>query len=137
MRVGNAAAGQLQLDIYGQVIDAALRYVTRGGPVGHYTARMIAGFVGTVCKPRSEPDAGIWEPRSGPLQHTVSKAMCWVALDRALQLHALRPLPIDVAKITRERDAIRAAVERTATMPTCNYVAVFDSTSSTQHFCSS
>ena len=66
-----------------------------------------------VCDHWRDPDQGIWEPREPPSRHTYSRVMCWVALDRLLQLHRsgfIRRLPAD--RFERERDAIRAEVER-------------------------
>ena len=71
-----------------------------------------------VCDHWREPDQGIWEPREPPSRHTYSRVMCWVALDRLLQLHRagfIRRLPVD--EFERERDAIRADVERAGGTP--------------------
>jgi GH15 family glucan-1,4-alpha-glucosidase len=73
---------------------------------------MLAGLGRTVCARWHEADEGIWEGRSGRFQHTHSKVLCWVALDRLITLHRSRQIPIDVAMVRRERDAIRATIER-------------------------
>jgi GH15 family glucan-1,4-alpha-glucosidase len=111
VRTGNAAADQLQLDIYGEVIDAASRYVDRGGRLDRTTARALVGFGDVVVRQWREPDEGIWEPRSGRQHHTHSKAMCWVAMDRLARLCALRHVPADAARFSAVRDEIRDAIE--------------------------
>jgi GH15 family glucan-1,4-alpha-glucosidase len=111
VRVGNAATGQLQLDTYGEVIDAAAAYVDRGGRLNRATARMLAGLGRTVMARWREPDEGIWEIRADRRHHTLSKAMCWVALDRLIGLAARGELRGPVADWARERDAIRAEIE--------------------------
>ena len=112
VRIGNNAHGQLQLDVYGEVIEAAARFARTGGRFDHDTARMLAGLGRTVCARWREPDEGIWEGRAGRFQHTHSKALCWVALDRLLALHRSHGLPIDVAEFRRVRDDIRETIER-------------------------
>ncbi len=111
VRVGNAAHSQLQLDVYGEVIDAALRFVVNGGHLDRRTSKALVGFGETVCKRWQEPDQGIWEERAEPRQHTFSKVMCWVALDRLVQLHDKDHVRGPVEQWRRERDRIRAAVE--------------------------
>jgi GH15 family glucan-1,4-alpha-glucosidase len=112
VRVGNDAHGQLQLDVYGEVIDAAARFARAGGHFDRDAARLINGLGETVCRRWREPDEGIWEGRCGRLQHTHSKALCWVALDRLLELRHTHQLAIDVARFHRERDVIRETIER-------------------------
>lgn len=86
VRVGNAAAGQIQLDIYGDLLQTALLYVQSGGRLDRETGRRMAEIADLVCDIWRQPDSGIWEVRSEPAHFTHSKMMCWVALDRALQL---------------------------------------------------
>jgi GH15 family glucan-1,4-alpha-glucosidase len=112
VRVGNDAYGQLQLDVYGEVIDAAARFAHAGGSFDRDTANMLAGLGRTVCARWQEADEGIWEGRSGRFQHTHSKVLCWVALDRLIELQQRHQLPIDVELLRRERDSIRATTER-------------------------
>jgi len=112
VRVGNAAEGQFQLDVYGEVIDAVYEFVRRGGRLDRYTGRMLAGFGETVCRRWREPDEGIWELRAGRFHHTYSKVMCWVALDRLLGLASAGHLHVPTDTFARERAAIRAEVER-------------------------
>jgi GH15 family glucan-1,4-alpha-glucosidase len=86
VRVGNAAAEQTQLDIYGDLLKTALIYTQAGGRLDRDTARRLAGIADLVCRIWREPDSGIWEVRSEAKHFTHSKMMCWVALDCALRL---------------------------------------------------
>jgi GH15 family glucan-1,4-alpha-glucosidase len=112
VRIGNDAHGQLQLDVYGEVIDAVARFAQRGGRFDRDTVRLLDGLGRTVVKRWREPDEGIWEGRSGRFHHTHSKVLCWVALDRLIQMHDVGQLDIRVDAFRTERDAIRAEVER-------------------------
>jgi GH15 family glucan-1,4-alpha-glucosidase len=93
VRIGNGAAGQLQLDVYGELLDAAFVYATAGHHLGRDTAHDLASIADFVCRHWREPDSGIWEVRAEPRHHTQSKAMCWVALDRAVRMAHMRWLP--------------------------------------------
>ncbi len=86
VRVGNAAAAQTQLDIYGDLLQTALVYAEAGGHIDAETGRRLAGTADLVCQIWRQPDSGIWEVRSNPDHFTHSKMMCWVALDRAVRL---------------------------------------------------
>ena len=111
VRVGNAAEHQLQLDVYGEVVDGVFEFVRRGGRLDRATAHMLVGLGRTVCRRWREPDEGIWEVRSGRRHHTYSKVMCWVALDRLIRLAAAGHLTAPVAEFGRACDAIRAQIE--------------------------
>ena len=112
VRVGNGAADQVQLDVYGDYLQTAWLYVSRGGRLDADTARRIGEMADLVCEIWRQPDAGIWEVRSDPVHFTQSKAMCWVALDRALRLaaggHLRRPR---TERWRREADAVQDFVE--------------------------
>ena len=111
VRIHNLAAGQSQLDIYGEVIDAAIQVLPGDGRVDRETRRMLADFGRFVCRAWRRPDHGLWEERCGPRQHTHSKVLCWVALDRLLSLHQRVPLPgFPVDDVHAERAAIRVDV---------------------------
>ena len=86
VRIGNAAAGQLQLDTFGELLDAAFGYVRRGARIDRDTMNQLAELADFVADHWRDRDAGIWEVRMEPQHFTESKAMCWVALDRAAQL---------------------------------------------------
>lgn len=127
VRIGNDAHGQLQLDVYGEVIDAVARYVEAGGAMDGETARMLTSLGETVCRRWREPDEGIWEVRGGRAQHTHSKVLCWVALDRLIALYESGRLTAPVARFRQEREAIRAAVETRGYNPRLgSYTRTFD-----------
>ncbi len=112
VRVGNDAAAQTQLDIYGDLLQAALVYAHAGGRLDRETGRRLAGIADLVCGSWRRPDAGIWEVRSPPGHFTQSKMMCWVALDRALRLADTGHLPSGQASTwRREALAIREFIE--------------------------
>jgi GH15 family glucan-1,4-alpha-glucosidase len=112
VRVGNAAAAQTQLDIYGSVMQTALIYAETGGRLDRETGRRLAGIADLVCRIWREPDSGIWEVRSESLHFTHSKVMCWVALDRAVRLADDGHLPSKHAGTwRRERLAIGEFIE--------------------------
>jgi GH15 family glucan-1,4-alpha-glucosidase len=127
VRTGNAAHNQLQLDVYGAVIQAAHEFVEHGGTLDLAKARCIAGFGRTVCRLWREPDEGIWERRSGRAHHTHSKIMCWLALDRLLDLAERGHVNVPTERFRRERDAIEEAIEQSGFNPRLGaYTAIFD-----------
>jgi GH15 family glucan-1,4-alpha-glucosidase len=93
VRVGNGAVDQLQLDIYGDLLETAWAYAEAGNPMDPDIGRRLAGTAEHVSAVWQEPDAGIWEVRSEPRQFTHSKMMCWVALDRAVRLAERGSIP--------------------------------------------
>jgi GH15 family glucan-1,4-alpha-glucosidase len=108
VRIGNGARNQLQMDIYGEVIDAAAQYVRHGGRFDRTTQDVLIGFGKYVAANWDVPDEGIWEPRGGRMNHTHSRLMCWTALDRLLELHhrkLLRGGPFKVFSEQRGRIA--------------------------------
>ncbi len=113
VRVGNMAAEQRQLDIYGEILDAAYQVWRYGVEEPNDE---LAGFLATiadhVCEVWHEPDFGIWEVRTEPRHFVYSKVMCWVALDRAVRLAEDEDYPLagDVERWRREREAIRASI---------------------------
>jgi GH15 family glucan-1,4-alpha-glucosidase len=112
VRVGNAAVGQIQLDIYGDLLQTALLYVQSGGRLDRETGRRMAEIADLVCDIWRQPDSGIWEVRSAPAHFTHSKMMCWVTLDRALQLAGSGHVPAGHAPSwRREAHAIREFIE--------------------------
>jgi len=107
VRTGNAAHNQHQLDGYGWLVDAVSIYAERQGPITGEAWRAVSRFVDHVAKRWPDPDAGIWEARHPPAQHTHSKFMAWLALDRALRLAEAHRT--SQTKIRRWRDA-RSAI---------------------------
>jgi GH15 family glucan-1,4-alpha-glucosidase len=81
VRVGNAAAGQLQLDIYGELVDAVYLYNNYGAPISHDGWQKVSQIIDWVCAHWDQPDEGVWEVRGGRRQFTYSRLMCWVAVD--------------------------------------------------------
>jgi GH15 family glucan-1,4-alpha-glucosidase len=106
VRIGNGAADQLQLDIYGELMDSVYLYNKYGSPISWDLWTQLSGLVGWVCDHWKQPDEGIWETRGGRQHFVYSKMMCWVAVDRALRLADKRSLPADRARWTRVRDEI-------------------------------
>ncbi|MFC1872654.1 glycoside hydrolase family 15 protein [Chloroflexota bacterium] len=86
VRIGNAAYRQRQLDIFGEVLEAAYNYANIGGYIGKKDWALLEGFVDAACELWPEPDSGIWEVRGGPFHFVHSKVMCWVAVDRGVKL---------------------------------------------------
>jgi GH15 family glucan-1,4-alpha-glucosidase len=112
VRVGNAAAAQLQLDTYGELFQTAWLYATTGHRIDRDIARRLARMADLVCRIWRRPDAGIWEVRSEPRHFTQSKMMCWVALDRARDLAARGLIPARHAdRWSAEADAIQEFIE--------------------------
>jgi GH15 family glucan-1,4-alpha-glucosidase len=93
VRVGNAAAPQLQLDVYGELLQSAHRYTCSGRSLDRETGRRLAEIADEVCRLWRRPDAGIWEVRAEPAHFTQSKLMCWVALDCAAEMAQEGRLP--------------------------------------------
>ncbi len=106
VRTGNGAHGQLQLDIYGELMDAVYLYNKHGAPIGYDLWTKLRSVVDWVCEHWQEPDEGIWEVRGGRRQFVYSKVMCWVAVDRALRLADKRSFPAPRARWLQVRDAI-------------------------------
>ncbi len=106
VRIGNAAYNQLQLDIYGELMDSLYLFDKYGQPVTHDGWVWLRRMANWVCDNWDREDEGIWEVR-GPRRHFVySKLMCWVALDRAARLAEKRSLPANRARWLKTRDAI-------------------------------
>ena len=111
VRVGNAAAGQLQLDVYGEVLDAAhLHAEAIRRPLSPETWAMLRYFADQAGSRWREPDQGIWEVRGGPRHFLYSKLLCWVALDRALKLAKRAEFSGDLARWRRTREEIGRAI---------------------------
>ena len=129
VRIGNAARDQLQLDVYGEVIDAAAQFAFHGGRLDQEMQRALIGFGDYVAKNWDEPDEGIWEPRSGRANHTHSRLLCWTAMDRLVRLSErgmLQRAPIEDYK--RISNSIRRQIEERAwNKQMQSYVSVLDS----------
>ena len=106
VRVGNAAYRQLQMDIYGELMDAVYLYNKYGNLISSTFWNRLRELADWVCENWQRRDSGIWEVRSGPQHFVYSKVMCWVALDRALRLARKRSFPADLPRWTTTRDRI-------------------------------
>ena len=106
VRIGNGAAEQLQLDIYGELVDSVYLYNQWGADIHHDAWEDLTRVVDWVCANWDQADEGIWEVRGGRKDFTYSRLMCWVAIERAIRLAARRGLPADVIGWQAERDAI-------------------------------
>ena len=106
VRIGNDASRQLQLDIYGELMDAVYLYNKYGTPISFELWRHVRRTLNWVCDNWQRPDESIWEPRGGPYQAVYSKLMCWVALDRGVRLADKRSFPSDRERWLRVRDQI-------------------------------
>jgi GH15 family glucan-1,4-alpha-glucosidase len=112
VRVGNAAAGQRQLDVYGELFQACRRYTRGGGELDAEFGHRLADIADLVCALWREPDSGIWEVRSEPLHFTQSKMACWTALRTAAQLAEEGLIPGKRARAWRlEAEAVRRFIE--------------------------
>ncbi|CAG8803750.1 6267_t:CDS:2, partial [Dentiscutata erythropus] len=82
VRIGNGAYDHLQLDIYGELLDAVYLFNKLGSPISYDTWVNIKKMVNYVCDNWDKPDMSIWEVRGKQQNFTYSKIMCWVAVDR-------------------------------------------------------
>ncbi|MEV8516737.1 glycoside hydrolase family 15 protein [Dactylosporangium sp. NPDC051484] len=112
VRIGNAAADQLQLDIYGALIDSVYLYDKWGQPISSDLWDAVSAVVDWVCDNWDQPDEGIWETRGGRRNFLYSRLMCWVAIERAMRMANHRGLPADIPHWGRARDAIYRQIMR-------------------------
>jgi GH15 family glucan-1,4-alpha-glucosidase len=110
VRSGNAATSQTQLGTFGDLFDSVWRYIQAGHLLDPPTGRLLADLADRCCDLWETEDAGIWE-LPVDRHYTVSKMGCWVALDRAVRLHACGQIPsTHVSRWQHERDAVRSWV---------------------------
>lgn len=112
VRAGNAAAEQVQLDVYGELLDAAHLWRRAGSPVTEDGWRFIRGLVEATCVKWKDPDRGIWEIRGEPTHFVQSKVMCWVALDRGIAAAEETGFGCDIERWRRVRSEIRETILR-------------------------
>ncbi|MDQ3308673.1 MAG: glycoside hydrolase family 15 protein, partial [Gemmatimonadota bacterium] len=110
VRIGNAAHAQLQLDIYGALIDSVYLYDKYGQTIGYDSWCNVRNLVEWVCENWRQPDEGIWEVRGGRRQFVHSRLMCWAALDRAVRLARKRSLPAPLDRWLAVRDQIYESI---------------------------
>lgn len=106
VRIGNAAADQLQLDIYGALIDSIYLYDKWAKPISSDQWDDVCALVEWVCEHWDQPDEGIWETRGGRKNFLYSRLMCWVAIERAIRMANRRGLPADLPRWLECRDTI-------------------------------
>ena len=105
VRIGNDAYGQLQLDIYGELLDSVFLYNKYGDPISYDFWKNLEKQIDWLAKNWNQPDEGIWEVRGGRKYFLFSRLQCWVAFDRAIKIASDRSFPIN-GKWQTERDEI-------------------------------
>lgn len=106
VRIGNGAYDQIQLDIFGELMDAVYLVNKYGDAISHEGWRHVGEVVDQVCENWQNEDVGIWEMRGETHHFLHSRLMCWVALDRAIRLASKRSLPAPFARWDQTRQAI-------------------------------
>jgi GH15 family glucan-1,4-alpha-glucosidase len=110
VRVGNDAARQLQLDIYGELMDSVYLYDKWAQPLSSDQWEAVRARTNWVCANWNQPDEGIWETRGGRQKFLYSRLMCWVAVERAIRMAVHRGLPADQVHWCQVRDEIYSAI---------------------------
>jgi GH15 family glucan-1,4-alpha-glucosidase len=106
VRIGNAAFDQLQLDIYGELLDAIYLFDKYRESTSYSLWSRIAALVDWVAENWRQPDDGVWEVRSGRREFLYSRILCWVAIDRGIRMAVKRSFPAPVPRWREARDAI-------------------------------
>ncbi|MEV4332767.1 glycoside hydrolase family 15 protein [Streptomyces sp. NPDC049597] len=106
VRIGNGAVGQLQLDVYGALVDCLYLYDKWGQPLSSRHWDTVVELVDWVCENWDQPDEGVWETRGGRKRFLYSQLMCWVAIERAMRVATHRGLPADMIRWGGVRDTI-------------------------------
>ncbi|HUA65039.1 MAG TPA: glycoside hydrolase family 15 protein [Alphaproteobacteria bacterium] len=120
VRVGNEASKQLQLDIYGELMDSVYLYDRHAEPISYDFWMHLTQLVEWVCKNWKRPDEGIWEVRGGARPFLYSRAMCWLAIDRALKIAMQRSYPAPNVRWLRIRNEIYTSVYKDFWNPKLN-----------------
>ena len=110
VRIGNQAYDQVQLDIFGELMDAVYLVNKYGDAISHEGWKHTIEVVDQVCETWEQQDVGIWEMRGEQHHFLHSRLMCWVALDRAIRLASKRSLPAPFARWDETRQAIYADI---------------------------
>jgi len=105
VRIGNNAYNQLQLDIYGELMDSVYLYNKYGDPISYDFWKNLEKQINWLSENWNQPDEGIWEVRGGKRHFLYSRLLCWVALDRSIKIAELRSFPLN-EKWKAERDII-------------------------------
>jgi GH15 family glucan-1,4-alpha-glucosidase len=106
VRVGNAAAGQLQLDIYGEAVFALAQQLEEAKAAGYDAWVALAKVLDWLVEHWDRPDEGIWETRGGRQEFTFSRVMCWTAFDCGMRIARDQSRPADLQGWTEARDTI-------------------------------
>jgi GH15 family glucan-1,4-alpha-glucosidase len=106
VRIGNGAADQLQLDIYGEAMDAVFLADASGIIAGHQGWKDLTRIIDWLCEHWDQPDEGIWETRGGQKNFTYGRLQTWIALDRAIRMATARGRPASLARWTDVRDQV-------------------------------
>jgi GH15 family glucan-1,4-alpha-glucosidase len=110
VRVGNAASNQLQLDIYGELVDSIYLFNKYGQSISYQLWNNVQRMLAWLCDNWERPDHSVWEVRDEPKQYTYSKMQCWVALERGMRIARHRGLPFDFQRIQPECNRIYEAI---------------------------
>jgi GH15 family glucan-1,4-alpha-glucosidase len=110
VRIGNGAADQLQLDIYGEAMDAIYLADQSGIIAGYQGWKDLTGIIDWLCEHWDQPDEGIWETRGGQRNFTYGRLQTWIALDRAIRLAQNRARPANTARWAGVRDQVYAQI---------------------------
>jgi len=117
VRIGNGAYDQVQLDIYGELLDTVYLSNKYAEPISYEFWQHVRKMVDWVCEHWQETDEGIWEVRGGQQHFTYSKVMSWVALDRGIRLAERRSFPADLPRWLQVRNTIYEEIQEKAWNP--------------------
>ncbi len=127
VRIGNAAARQTQLDIYGELINTVYEISRYGEDVSAEDWYYVRRIVDYVCQIWNTKDSGIWEVRSEPKHFVYSKLMCWVALDRGIKIAKLKGFEAPLGMWEKNRDELKNSIlERGFNRKLNSFVRYFD-----------
>ena len=110
VRIGNAAASQLQLDVYGEILNMAFETSRYGESLSKNDWKFLVKIVNHVCRVWNNKDFGIWEARGQKKHFVYSKLMCWVAIDRGLKIAKKKNFKHPLKKWDRIREEIRESI---------------------------
>ena len=110
VRIGNGASGQLQLDVYGEMLGSISIYDRHGEPISYDFWMNLTTLIEWVCRNWKQPDDGIWEVRGGRRPFLYSRAMCWLAIERAMEIARRRSFPAPLVRWHRIRDQIYKSI---------------------------
>ena len=106
VRIGNAATDQIQMDIFGELMDTIYLFDKYGEPISYSFWQKLEKLLDFVCKNWDKPDHGIWEVRETKRHYLYTRTMCWVALDRGVSLVRKRSFPTDLERWIENKNLI-------------------------------